>query len=65
MNLTPIRIALLDEPIPGGASWVYVFGSVTLVHKGNIMKYTEGYFRKWGYEVAKEEFEDKTVSWEE
>ena len=30
LNLTPIRIALLDEPIPGGASWVYVFGSVTL-----------------------------------
>jgi isocitrate dehydrogenase len=31
-------------------------GSVTLVHKGNIMKYTEGAFRDWGYEVAKEEF---------
>ena len=30
--------------------------SVTLVHKGNIMKFTEGFFRKWGYEVAKEEF---------
>ena len=29
--------------------------SVTLVHKGNIMKFTEGYFRKWGYELAKEE----------
>ena len=39
--------------------------SVTLVHKGNIMKYTEGYFRKWGYEVAKEEFGDRTVSWED
>ena len=39
--------------------------SVTLVHKGNIMKYTERYFRNWGYEVAKEEFGDKTVSWEE
>lgn len=39
--------------------------SVTLVHKGNIMKYTEGYFRKWGYELAKEEFGDKTVSWDE
>ena len=30
LKLTPIRIALLDEPIPGGASWIYVFGSVTL-----------------------------------
>ena len=32
------------------------FGSVTLVHKGNIMKYTEGAFCQWGYEVAREEF---------
>lgn len=36
--------------------------SVTLVHKGNIMKYTEGAFAKWGYEVAKEEFGDVTVT---
>ena len=35
--------------------------SVTLVHKGNIMKFTEGAFRDWGYEVAKEEFGDRTV----
>jgi isocitrate dehydrogenase len=34
----------------------YGFTSVTLVHKGNIMKFTEGAFRDWGYEVAKEEF---------
>jgi isocitrate dehydrogenase len=39
--------------------------SVTLVHKGNIMKFTEGAFRGWGYELAKEEFGDRTVSWEE
>jgi isocitrate dehydrogenase len=36
--------------------------SVTLVHKGNIMKYTEGAFRKWGYELARAEFADKTVT---
>ena len=36
--------------------------SVTLVHKGNIMKYTEGAFRDWGYEVAKEQFGDVTVT---
>ncbi|RLI83721.1 NADP-dependent isocitrate dehydrogenase [Archaeoglobales archaeon] len=36
--------------------------SVTLVHKGNIMKYTEGAFRDWGYEVAREEFGDKTIT---
>jgi len=35
--------------------------SVTLVHKGNIMKYTEGAFRDWGYELARAEFADKTV----
>jgi len=39
--------------------------SVTLVHKGNIMKYTEGAFRNWGYEVAREEFPDATVPEEE
>ncbi len=37
--------------------------SVTLVHKGNIMKYTEGAFRNWGYEVVKDEFSDVAVSW--
>ena len=36
--------------------------SVTLVHKGNIQKFTEGAFRKWGYEVATQEFRDKTVT---
>ncbi len=35
--------------------------SVTLVHKGNIMKFTEAAFRDWGYEVAKEEFEDRII----
>jgi isocitrate dehydrogenase len=39
--------------------------SVTLVHKGNIQKYTEGAFRKWGYEVARDEFAEVAVSWEE
>ncbi len=39
--------------------------SVTLVHKGNIMKFTEGAFRTWGYEVAREEFGDVTITEEE
>jgi isocitrate dehydrogenase len=39
--------------------------SVTLVHKGNIQKFTEGAFRQWGYELAKDEFSDKCVTWEE
>lgn len=36
--------------------------SITLVHKGNIMKFTEGAFRDWGYEVAKEEFGDRVIA---
>ena len=39
--------------------------SVTLVHKGNIMKFTEGAFRNWGYEVAREEFAEQTITEEE
>ncbi|MCH7529275.1 MAG: NADP-dependent isocitrate dehydrogenase, partial [Candidatus Marinimicrobia bacterium] len=39
--------------------------SVTLVHKGNIMKYTEGAFKQWGYELAEEEFGEKVFTWAE
>lgn len=39
--------------------------SVTLVHKGNIQKFTEGAFRKWGYEVAAAEFGEQTISWDD
>jgi isocitrate dehydrogenase len=39
--------------------------NVHFVHKGNIMKYTEGAFNKWGYELVKEEFSDVAVSWED
>ncbi len=39
--------------------------SVTLVHKGNIMKFTEGAFKEWGYELAKEEFRDEIITEDE
>src|SRR5471032_1813728 len=39
--------------------------SVTLVHKGNIMKYTEGAFRNWGYALAESEFGDKVYTWDQ
>jgi len=39
--------------------------SITLVHKGNIMKYTEGAFKEWGYQVAKEEFPEFTITEED
>jgi len=39
--------------------------SVTLVHKGNIMKFTEGAFRNWGYELAEKEFPNQTYTWDQ
>jgi len=39
--------------------------SVTFVHKGNIMKYTEGAFRNWGYELAESEFADQVFTWDQ
>ncbi|MBZ0298882.1 MAG: isocitrate dehydrogenase (NADP(+)) [Anaerolineae bacterium] len=39
--------------------------SVTFVHKGNIQKFTEGAFMKWGYEVGREEFPEETISWDD
>src|SRR5205814_2249928 len=39
--------------------------SVNLVHKGNIMKFTEGAFRKWGYELAAREYGDRVYTWEQ
>ncbi len=39
--------------------------SVTLVHKGNIQKFTEGAFRKWGYELVRDEFADVAVGWDD
>src|SRR5690606_14710823 len=39
--------------------------SVTIVHKGNIMKFTEGGFRKWGYELAEKEFGAQTYTWDQ
>src|SRR6516162_9509694 len=39
--------------------------SLTLLHKGNIMKYTEGAFRNWGYELVKREFGDMAIGWDD
>ncbi|TAE09832.1 MAG: NADP-dependent isocitrate dehydrogenase [Bacteroidetes bacterium] len=39
--------------------------SVTIVHKGNIMKFTEGSFKQWGYDLAVREFRDQVITWEE
>src|ERR1700736_4268072 len=50
-----VRMAIQDALVNGRKT-------VTLVHKGNIQKFTEGAFRKWGYELATEEFRDKVVT---
>src|SRR6202165_5203817 len=50
-----VRMAIQDALINGRKT-------VTLVHKGNIQKFTEGAFRKWGYDVATEEFRDKVIT---
>ena len=39
--------------------------SVTLVHKGNIQKFTEGAFRSWGYDLVRDEFADVAVGWDD
>jgi isocitrate dehydrogenase len=39
--------------------------SVTIMHKGNIQKFTEGYFMKWGYELVRNEFSDVAVGWDD
>ena len=67
IGLKPISItgskrlirAAINHAVENGLS------SVTLVHKGNIMKFTEGAFREWGYELVKDEFSDVAVSWED
>ncbi len=51
--------AALDYAIARGRK------SVTLVHKGNIQKFTEGAFRNWGYELTREEFADRAVGWDD
>src|SRR5215218_461487 len=54
-----LQRAALDYAVARGRK------SVTWVHKGNIMKFTEGAFRDWGYDLVKEEYADKAVGWDD
>ncbi|MDH3247750.1 MAG: NADP-dependent isocitrate dehydrogenase [Acidimicrobiia bacterium] len=67
IGIKPISITGSKRLIRAAIKYAVANGrkSVTLVHKGNIMKFTEGAFRNWGYELAKDEFSAETVSWEE
>ncbi|MFW5727032.1 MAG: NADP-dependent isocitrate dehydrogenase [Spirochaetia bacterium] len=67
IGIKPISVTGTERLVRAAVNYAIEQGrkSVTLVHKGNIMKYTEGAFREWGYELAKREFGDKVVSWDE
>jgi isocitrate dehydrogenase len=67
IGLKPMSITGSKRLIRAAIKYALANGrrSVTLVHKGNIQKFTEGAFRSWGYELVKEEFSDVAVSWED
>ncbi len=67
LGLKPISITGSKRLVRAAIRYALATGrkSVTLVHKGNIMKFTEGAFRGWGYQLVKEEFSDTAVSWED
>jgi isocitrate dehydrogenase len=67
IGLKPISITGSKRLIRAAINYALSEGrrSVTLVHKGNIQKFTEGSFRNWGYELVKEEFAGVAVSWED
>jgi isocitrate dehydrogenase len=67
IGIKPISVAASKRLVRAAIQYAKDHGrkSVTLVHKGNIQKFTEGAFRKWGYEVARDEFADVAISWEE
>ncbi len=64
-SLKPVSHEGTERLVKAAIEWSLENGrrSVTLVHKGNIMKFTEGAFRKWGYELAEQEFGDKVYTW--
>jgi isocitrate dehydrogenase len=67
LGLKPVSITGSKRLIRAAINFAIANGrkSVTLVHKGNIMKFTEGAFRSWGYELVRDEFSDVAVSWED
>lgn len=67
LGLKPVSITGSKRLIKAALNYAVENGrdSVTLVHKGNIMKFTEGAFRDWGYELVKDEFSDVAISWED
>jgi isocitrate dehydrogenase len=67
IGIKPVSVEKSKRLIDAAIQYALKYGrkSVTLVHKGNIQKFTEGAFRKWGYELAKEAYSDKVITWDE
>jgi len=67
IGIKPISITGTERLVRAAIEYAIDQGrdSVTLVHKGNIQKFTEGAFRNWGYDLAKREYPGKVVSWDE
>jgi isocitrate dehydrogenase len=65
IGIKPISLEGSERLVRAAIRWALENGrkSVTLVHKGNIMKFTEGAFRKWGYDLAEREFSDQVYTW--
>ncbi len=65
IGIKPVSEEGTSRLVRGAINYAIEHGrkSVTLVHKGNIMKFTEGAFKNWGYELAEKEFGDKVFTW--
>ncbi|KSU87635.1 NADP-dependent isocitrate dehydrogenase [Priestia flexa] len=65
IGIKPVSSEGTERLVRGAINYAIEHGrkSVTLVHKGNIMKFTEGAFKNWGYELAEKEFGDKVFTW--
>lgn len=67
IGVKPVSLEGTDRLVRAAIEWSLANKrrSVTLVHKGNIMKFTEGAFRNWGYELAEREFGDRVYTWQQ
>ena len=67
LGVKPVSVEGTERLVRAAIQYALDYGrkSVTLAHKGNIMKYTEGAFRNWGYALAEREFGDQVYTWQQ
>jgi isocitrate dehydrogenase len=67
VGIKPVSIRRSKRLVDAAIRYALKYGrkSITLVHKGNIQKFTEGAFRKWGYELAREKYPDQVISFDD